>query len=482
MMKNSKQHWQSSAAVIVAFCLTAFSASAWGPNTQSSLVSASAQVISQNGRIPLLKLQQHVRQGATIDAETQAEMYPQFAVDPVAAIQREMYLLQSVKDSKLDPYFAFRLGALGKMVVQTMAPLPDAKRSIRERYYSDVDTRINQIKLMNQTRTVVDPRAYFQFMTDKAQASDNTILVDYRSGIGFNGLARASLNKTASYAVDAVTDVWYTIFASPVSFIDISKSDIRGYVSHGIEYYLTLKNVREVDELYAIAEDRDVLDDDMRKEIGDRFLAAGREEKAIEEYQKILENDPGRRDATVLIANYYVKEGDDFLKGRQLESALEAYAAASSTDSLHPEAERKRLDVERMIQKRESRLSDQRRRIEEAHRLEKLSQDATLARNTAQAIAYAKEAEGNYLEVTNEFSEELNEATRNLRVLRSNMRDLQTRLVKDAQELSGSGFSYEVKYLANKDLGIEKAALKSLVEMEYQSGIRELQNQLVRTP
>lgn len=481
-MNNLKQYGLITSCGIAVFCLTTQAAYGWGPNTQISLVSAGAQVISQNGSIPLIRLQTHVRQGASIDAETQAAMYPQFAIDPVSAIQREMYLLQSVKDSKLDPYFAFRLGALGKMVVETMAPLPQARRSVRNQYFADVETRIGQIKLINQTRTVVDPRPYFRFMTDKTTASDDTIQVDYRSGIGFNGLARASLNKTASLAVDAVADVWYTIFASPVAYIDISKGDIRAYVSRGIEYYLTLKNVREVDELYAIAEDRDVLDDDMRKEIGDRFLAGGREEKAIEEYQKILENDPGRRDVKILIADYYVKEGDRWLKSRQLETALEAFAVASRTDSLHPEAERKRLEVEKMIQKRESRLSEQQGRIEVARQLEQRSRQATLNSNTAQAISFLKEAEDNYRKVSDEFTDESNEATRNLRILQTNLRDLQSRLVKDAQELSGSGFSYEVRYLAEKDLGIEESALKSLVEMEYRSAIKELEKSLVESP
>lgn len=492
-IKNMKLYCKVTTWVCIIFCFSTHTAYGWGPNTQVSLVSASAQVISQDGTIPLIRLQTHVRQGASIDAETQAEMYPQFAVNPVSAIQREMYLLQSVKDSKLDPYFAFRLGALGKMVVQTMTPMPKARRSLRNQYYSDVDTRISQIKLINQSRTVVDPHPYFRFMVDKARASDNTIQVDYRSGIGFNGLARASLSRTASFAVDAVADVWYTIFASPVARIDISKNDIRGYVSRGIEYYLTLKNVREVDDLYAIAEDRDVLDDEMRKEIGDRYYAAGREEKAVEEYQKILDNDPSRRDVSILIADYYVKKGNVFRESyekegefsadsKKLESALEAYTIASRTDSLHPEAERNRLQVAKMIRDRESRLSEQQSRIQTARQLERRSQEATLSSNTAQAIALLKDAEENYMNVTDEFSEEANEATRKLRSLQSNLNELRKRLVKDAQELSGSGFSYDVRYLANKDFGIEKSALKTLVEMEYQTGIRELQNQLVESP
>ena len=52
-------------------------------------------------------------------------------------------------------------------------------------------------------------------------------------------------------------------------------------------------------------------------------------------------------------------------------------------------------------------------------------------------------------------------------------------MVRDARELSGSGMTYEVRYLAEKDLGLEDAALKALVELEYQSAIRDLQNQLV---
>ena len=70
---------------------------AWGPQTQTAVVSAGTRLLGQDSSFSLHQMLKYVVQGATISAERQRELFPGFSVDQVNAIQREMILLQAVR-------------------------------------------------------------------------------------------------------------------------------------------------------------------------------------------------------------------------------------------------------------------------------------------------------------------------------------------------------------------------------------------------
>ena len=93
-------------ATVIGLCAPA---RAWGPVTQLSLVRAGTHLLSQDGSIPLVKLERYVREGAQVSDEGMMDLNPLFEIDAVGAIQREMFLLQAVRGERVDPYYAYRL-------------------------------------------------------------------------------------------------------------------------------------------------------------------------------------------------------------------------------------------------------------------------------------------------------------------------------------------------------------------------------------
>src|SRR5690606_33593746 len=133
----------------------------------------------------------------------------------------EMSLLQAVRSDRIDPYYAYRMGVLGKMVAQAVAPLADAPPNIKSAYYADVDGAIQGARLQNSQRKLVDPRPYFNGVIRDARSNAQTIILEYQAGDGFQGLAKNAVPGHASRAVAAVADVWHTIFATQVDYANV---------------------------------------------------------------------------------------------------------------------------------------------------------------------------------------------------------------------------------------------------------------------
>jgi len=454
------------------------SASAWGPVTQTSITTAAAHVLARDDEYPLTKLLRYVRQGAEVSPAVQNEMHPLFEIDHVGAIQREMFLLQSVRGDRVDPYFVYRLGVLGKLVVQASAPLANSSTRVRDRYYADVERGIDGVDLDVQARKLVDPRAYFTFITSEASKNDQTIIIDYQGGIGFRGYPASALSIDASRSVNAVADVWYTILSSAAPAFELSPSNMREYTLGAVRFYLEARNLREADAAYQEAEARSILTIDVQKSIGDLFFDAGLAERAIEEYQKVLTRSPGRRDVTERMSRHYELVGDEAMSRRNLEDARDAYTKALQIDSLHPDAQRKLLDVESRIFARDERLVTQRIAAEEARELEHRAEEAAVRRDYAQAIALLRQAEQRYGKITDEFPAEARTANIGLRNVVARMGELKQELITNAQSLSGTGFRFDARRLAATTDDRNQQALQEMLSAEYERALQELRRQV----
>ena len=455
------------------------SASAWGPETQVAITTAAAHVLSRDDHFPLPRLLKYVRQGADVSEAVQNEIHPSFEIDSVGAIQREMLLLQSVRGDRIGPYYVYRLGLLGKLVVQASAPLAHADPGVREQYYGDVERGIDGVDLEVADRKLVDPRAYFSMVTSKAWENDQTIIIDYQGGVGFRGFARSALPLDASRSVNAVADVWYTILSSAAPAFELASSgSIRDYTLGEIGFYIAMGNFREVESAYEEAVRRDILSADAQKSIGDLFFDAGFAERAIEEYQKVLERSPGRRDVTELMSRHYETVGDEADAQQNLEGARDAYANALAADSLHPQAQRKLLDVESRIFARNERLLAQRSATEVARELVNRAEEAAVRRDYARAIALLREADRRYGDVTGEFPLEARTATLGKKNVMLRMRELKRELITNAQSLSGTGFRFDVQRLVDTTEDRNQQALQDMLSAEYKRALQELGRQV----
>ena len=179
MLKQRIAKWIS-VGIIAALAYPAYS---WGPETERSVVSSAGHVFSRGSSIPLVKLNNYIIQGAAISDAEDKELFLQFGIDPIRTIQREIFLLQGVKSDRIDPYYAYRLGALGKKIVQLSAPMRNMDTSVQEQYYTDVESMIARVRLQSARRNIVEPQLYFRRLQQQAGDNNNSIVVDYRSGL-----------------------------------------------------------------------------------------------------------------------------------------------------------------------------------------------------------------------------------------------------------------------------------------------------------
>ncbi|HRK35848.1 MAG TPA: hypothetical protein PLJ47_14720, partial [Candidatus Hydrogenedentes bacterium] len=202
------------AAVAVMLAAWTSPAWAWGPRTRVSIVTTAARVVSKGSGANLVRLERDIRDGAAISPSELVALIPVAAGNPLGAIEGEMYLLQAVSGGRVDPYFAYRLGVLGNLVAQVTAPLADSDPTVRDVYYSDVESVIEKVQLRPAKRAQVDPGSYLLEVRAEADERRELILTDYRAGLGFKGTAGAAVSEDASRSVNAIADIYQAILVS----------------------------------------------------------------------------------------------------------------------------------------------------------------------------------------------------------------------------------------------------------------------------
>ena len=445
-------------------------AHAWGPRTEAAVVTTAMHLISKSGDAPLSRLEKEIMEGVKSPVNEIEIKYPNFYTDPVNAIEMEMGLLTAARGGRVDAYFAYRLGVLGKMVSMVSAPLRGAPVTQRTLYYGDADKAVATIALKPAPRKEVDPKGYFTRLFDETRVNEELITRQYQDGIGFGGVAAATFQADASRSVAAVADVWWTVLASRTTAGGISESQLRDYVLSAYTFFIQRGSLREIesaDKAYAkIA----AFTPDMRAKIGDALLAAGFADRAIKEYETVMAANPDRRDVAQKIADYYVSKGEEALKGESLEDARTAFEKAAKANPLHGSAEARRLETESLITARDGRMASFQASIQQASDLRDLAEQEAARDHYAEAITLLQQAEAAYGEVTDEFPTEAQQRNRGLRDVQDRLAQLKGSLTGGAMSFSGSAFEGDVKALAAKGVeGIETEAVTLLLEKMYRA-------------
>lgn len=458
----------------------AHTAAAWGPSAQRTIVNTAMQHYAKDQNIPLNLRAKDLQQGAAVTDEKLAELLPALAAGPVHAIEAEMALLRAVYGNNLDPYFAYRLGVLGKLVAQLTAPMRDADPAIRDSYYADVERGISgRITLKSTSRTTVDPAMYFSDRMAEARQQDTLIAEDYRSGVGFAGLAGRMLADDVGRSIRAVADVWHTILSGGAIQANVSTEQKRAYVLDAFNFYTQRRNPAEIDAISRRLEGITDQTPDMQVRIGDMLYAVELYDRAMQRYQTVLRLDPSRRDVVVKISDYYVRKGDEFLDAEQFEKAFESYTLALDANPLHPEAEGKRIEAERLRTERDARQAANRELVARAEQFQAMAEQEALKGRFAETIVLLREAENAYGDVTSEFAFEHMKATRGLQDIRQNVQRYKTRLVEDAQSFSGAGFALDAPDMAQDHTReVDDAALRALLRAGFQEEMRTLERDL----
>ena len=342
---------------------------AWGPRADVALVTMAGRFIAKGGAVPLTKLEKDIQYGASVTRAEMARLIPGAESSPVQAIESEMYLLRAVRGTRVDPYYAFRLGVLGKLVARLSSPLADAPVTYRNMYYADVDSNID-VQLVPSRRRVVDPDTFLKQLLTDTKSRESLILQDYQSGVGFGGVASRTLTDDASRSANAIADVWYTLFQGSVIVANVPETRVRDYYIEAIGFYIQRDNESESRNAYDQLMELDVRTPDMLKRIGDMYYDAGEYALAMKEYEAVLSIEPARRDVVERIADYYVQVSDEARKEGQLEDSRAALVRAIDVFQLHPTAQGKLFEVEKLIEERDARLEAARAALLEAHQFE----------------------------------------------------------------------------------------------------------------
>jgi len=455
--------------------LMALPAVAWGPRAQLSITTTAIGLISKNSGIPLDKLQEHVRKGALVSESRLRALYPAFEDSPVRAIEAEMDLMRRVRGDSIDPYYAFRLGVLAKLVSNLTAPLSQARPTYRNLYYADAEESITGVALRPQDRQLVDPRVYFDDRIAAANINNDVIVKDYESGVGFGGMAKASLANDVSRSANTIADVWYTLLARGGRSGNVSEAQIRSYVLDAMDYYIGRKNLLEIEKAEARYSDLVEPTPDMLVKVGDLYFDNQMFEQAMQQYRQVLSMSPGRRDVVEKIAVYYVARGERAMEEGALEDAEEAFTAALNADPLHPKAEALRLDASAMIEEREKRRMAERDIMDNAERLTQEAEAAALDGDLARAMALYRQSNDLYGNISEEFAETYNLSRRGLRRNDEAIARLQEQVIADSQRLSGLGFRDDYEDLAAAEAEeLDVRALRRLLADAYAEEFRKL--------
>lgn len=463
------------AAVVLCGC----AAFAWGPRAQLSIVNMAQHLVSREQNIPLTRRQSEIRDGASISVVELEELHPDVRTDPLLAVESEIALLSAAKGTRLDAYFAWRLGALGKMVSRITAPMATADPDLRAQYYNDADQAIDSGSLSPTPRKTIDAMSQLERTIREAGSADELIESEYASGVGFRGAAATRLAGDASRSVNTVADVWWTIIASRAVPGNVSDEQLRRYVLRAYSFYIERGNMGEIEAADQHYADLVAFTPDMRARIGDMLYEAGFRERAVKEYEAVLAATPDRRDVVEKLGNYYVERAEDALEKNLLEEALAGFGKALEANALHPTAEQRRIEVAAMIRVRDELHEQYQMTLRQAENLGDLAEEEAARAHYAEAIALLQQSAATLREVGDEFPLEAQRRTRSLRDISHRINELNQALLNNAMVLSGAGFGPDLHMLLEENArGLEQEALDVLLQQTWQEEIRRLSTQL----
>ncbi len=461
------------------FLIFSISGYCWGPTAQISIISNAIHLLDKELNASLKKLEVDIRNGAAIPDDRLYLLIPTAKTDPIHAIESEINLLIAVKPKKIDPYYAFRLGVLGKLTAQATSPLQNSDNTFRTLYNSDVEKMIEKVSLRTTPRQRVNPSVYFAQLNRQISSRDTIIEQEYKTNIGFKGTASTTLAECVSISLNAVADVWFTVLIPRQVVSSVSDTVLKDYAIQGGLFYARRGNPEEIKiNLQKLAE-LVTFTEDMYIQIGDALLEAGVSELAVQQYQNAISLNPNRKDIARKIADYYIDMGNKARETKKLEEALDWFKNAANADPLHPNAERLRLEAEHDIKERDARLAQAKEALERADKLQSTAEQEALTGRIAEAIVLLKQALLTYNEVTDEFPLESQQKNRGIRIVNAKIGELKGQLLESAKNFSGKYPDFDLQN-SLKQISSETAnyVIKENIETGYQQGIQSLLQEL----
>lgn len=464
----------------LAALLCALPAHAWSPQTRAAIVSSASFILNKNTNIPLRERAEDLRLGAMLPDDNLAKLFLDYQNDPIGAITVEMQVLKAV-NGQVDRYYAYRLGALGRLVADYTAPMRGAPGAYQNLYYADVDRHLGNLPMDIPKLQLVEPGAYFPGLLRQAAVNDAMIQQDYRNGTGLSAFVAAQLGKDIQRSATAVAEVWNTVFSRSALPGNVSNAQLERYAMDAYAYYIHEGFAKELSSVAARLDALTPPTAEMRAQLGDLYIEAKEPDKAMAAYKEAVSLDPSRKDVVEKVSAYYAASGKLALDAKRLDDALAAYDTALQHNPGDLAAETGRLNTTRQIEVREERIAGDRDILNQAAQYEDMAEQEATDGRFAEAISLLHQAAAEYGRVNPESVTEHQRAKTAIERIGVRVQDLKQGIMANVQQYGGKGFALDAHvFSAAPTKDIDTQALQRILSAEYEKQMKALEEQLAR--
>ena len=110
---------------------------------------------------------------------------------------------------------------------------------------------------------MVDSTEYFTRLSRELDERQAMLTNDYKSGLGFDGVARTTYGQDISRSINAVGDIWYTVLQRRGVSAGVSQEQKRNYVLRAMAFYVDRASVGEINAAHTRLEALDVYTGDV---------------------------------------------------------------------------------------------------------------------------------------------------------------------------------------------------------------------------
>jgi len=403
--------------LVVAVSVIMPTAMAWGPNASRGICLCALQVIRRDVEGVFQGRENDLIAGASIsDQEMSPFVVLGGEIDPSELIVSQIALLRRANEAGMTDYLAFRFGVLAKMTANAIQPfgIPENEdeMKIKLKLDADVEKHVGDLNYRLVKREFIYyPASYFKERRRFLNDAKYFIRQEYSEKDEYGEYSRRAAAKYFEDAINAVADVWYTVFTPREHFAETPPSprDVAEYYAGQVDYFLKKSLPDKAEESYAIFSSVNPGLAALYEKVADAYYRAGNRERAMDEYRRGLSMKGSWREVEQKIVKYYTEAGGKLLtekSGDALQKALQSYEKALEVSPGDPEAISGRENARSEIEALQARLDRDKELIAGGERLIQEAGQAESARDLAKAIDLYEKAAAVYSLVSSEFKEE----------------------------------------------------------------------------
>jgi tetratricopeptide (TPR) repeat protein len=418
------------------FLSIAESASAWGPEARRRIVSSALSIVRQ--AVPRAITSETTAYDADVIKGMEdgwasiAERLPigneQQAVE---AISYELDTLKAALPHGAGSHFAYRMGVLAALTSDAMLPygitFTSKEDKLGEQLKTDIDRIASRLKFQPKIRNVRFIHAtnsYYRTYRRDIEGDKNIIADDYRRGKGFQGYMTQATPAYYQRAIEAVVDVWYTVFTqkSRQAVLPPSSRTMTAYYIDEIEYLLDKKdNFEFANRAYNLYEKFNPDLKETHLTIGDLYYHYGVEkefresvQRGVDEWKKAQTNSGKQRQAaSERLSDHYISEGDSLYKrasspiGQESDftDALNAFRLALEYNRTNPLAADRISETSKIIQQRREDYEMQQAFIDSSMSIMKGAERSLVAKDYSSTLGSYNQALNLLTSITDQFSD-----------------------------------------------------------------------------